>query len=185
MNCHASNVGLAEGGIVTSGTITTSFTGVRLSVSSPLPFDDVIDRLRKAMGQSSLPKLVRLAQQPITEAEFAKTVQERFVGESDFMLFAELDHGGWLSKFGIQRRVLRWILGNPLLAITMIRHDITAGLFAPVELLITDDGNGGGATLTYVRPSSLMVVVENPPLRSAAEKLDAKLDALVARVVNP
>jgi len=77
---------------VTSGTITTSFTGLRLTVSSPLPFDDVIDRLRKAMGQSSLPELVRLAQQPITEAEFVKTVQERFVGESDFMLFAELGH---------------------------------------------------------------------------------------------
>ena len=30
---------------MTSETITTSFTGVRLSVSSPLPFDDVIDRL--------------------------------------------------------------------------------------------------------------------------------------------
>jgi uncharacterized protein (DUF302 family) len=170
---------------VTSGTITTSFTGVRLTVSSPLPFDDVIDRLRKVMGQSTLPELVRLAQQPLTEAEFVKTVQERFVGESDFMLFAELDHGGWLSKFGIHRRVLRWILGNPLLAITMIRHDITAGLFAPVELLIADDGNGRGATLTYVRPSSLMVVVGNPPLQAAAEKLDAKLDALVARVVSP
>ncbi len=170
---------------MTSETITTPFTGIRLTVLSPLPFDDVIDRLRKAMGQSSLPELVRLAQQPITEAEFVNTVQERFVGESDFMLFAELDHGGWLSKFGIHRRVLRWILGNPLLAITMIRHDITAGLFAPVELLITDNGDGHGATLTYVRPSSLMVVVENPPLRAAAEKLDAKLDALVARVVSP
>ena len=28
------------------------------------------------------------------------------------------------------------MIGNPLIAITMLRHDVTAGLFAPVELLL-------------------------------------------------
>jgi hypothetical protein len=62
----------------------------------------------------------------------------------------------------------------------MIRHDITAGLFAPVELLITEDVDGGGTTVTYVLPSSLMVIDDNPPLLKASEALDAKLAALVA-----
>src|SRR5271155_492306 len=170
---------------MTSDVTTTPFTGVRITVSTTVAFDEVLCRLRQVMGHTTLSELVDLAHKPITQAEFVSQVQERFVGESDFMIFAELDHGGWLSKFEIHRRVVRWILGNPLLAITMIRHDITAGLFAPVELLIAENGNGHGATLTYVRPSSLMVVVENPPLRAAAEKLDAKLDELVARVVSP
>jgi hypothetical protein len=30
---------------------------------------------------------------------------------------------------------MRVILGNPLIAITMLRHEVTAGLFAPVECL--------------------------------------------------
>ena len=51
---------------------------------------------------------------------------------------------------------MRWIIGNPLYAITMIRYDITAGLFAPVELLVTENIDGAGATVTYVRPSSLI-----------------------------
>ena len=34
--------------------------------------------------------------------------------------------------------MMRWIFGNPLIAITMIRHDLTAGLFAPVEILVTE-----------------------------------------------
>ena len=37
-----------------------------------------------------------------------------------------------------------------------------------------------GATIAYVRPSSLMVIEENPPLREAAKALDEKLDALIA-----
>ena len=36
-------------------------------------------------------------------------------------------HGSWLPKFGINQRTVRWIISNPLYAITMIRHDITAG----------------------------------------------------------
>jgi uncharacterized protein (DUF302 family) len=79
--------------------------------------------------------------------------------------------------------VLRVILGNPLIAITMLRHDVSAGLFAPVELLVTDEGEGR-SSLTYVRPSSLMVVEDNPELLSAAQQLDAKLAALAAKVTE-
>ena len=85
-----------------------------------------------------------------------------------------------LSKFGISRRSVRWILGNPLIAITMIRHDISAGLFAPVELLLTEAEDGQGTTVTYVRPSTLMAIEQNPPLLDAARVLDEKCDALVA-----
>ena len=58
--------------------------------------------------------------------------------------------------------VVRWILGNPLIAITMIRHDITAGLFAPVEILVTEKERGPGTTITYVRPSSLIFIEVTP-----------------------
>ena len=97
------------------------------------------------------------------------------------MLFGSFNHGGWIAKTGIHRQVLRLVVGNPLIAITMIRHDVTAGLFAPVELLLTDEENGTSA-LTYVVPSSLMVIEPNPPLLAAAQELDAKLAALAAKV---
>jgi uncharacterized protein (DUF302 family) len=98
------------------------------------------------------------------------------------MLFALVDHGAWIAKAGIERRALRVILGNPLIAITMLRHDVTAGLFAPVEILIVDEPNG--SSITYVKPSSLMVVERNPELLSAAEQLDAKLAALATKVTG-
>ena len=64
-------------------------------------------------------------------------------------------------------------------------HDAAArrdrGLFAPAELLITEEENDRSA-LTYVVPSSLMVVEPNEPLRAAALELDAKLAALASTV---
>jgi uncharacterized protein (DUF302 family) len=133
------------------------------------------------MGDASVPAVVTLAKEATTEADFIQRVQERLVGESGFMLFHEIDHGGWLSRFGINRRIVRWILGNPLIAITMIRHDITAGLFAPVEILVTEKERGQGTTIIYVRPSSLISIGENAPLHAAAKALDEKLEALIAK----
>ena len=159
---------------------TKPFNGVRIVVHSNRTYDDVVDRLRSLMGSVTVGEIEALAKEPITEAEFTRQVEDRYVGESGFMLFARIDHGGWLPKFGIEQRAVRWIIGNPLYAITMIRHDIMAGLFAPVELLVSENIDGAGATVTYVRPSSLMVIEANPPLLAAAQTLDRKLEELVA-----
>jgi hypothetical protein len=72
----------------------------------------------------------------IPDAGLDRKVSKRFVGEGGVMLFSEIDRGTRIERFGIKRRVLRWILGNPLFAITRIRHDIAASLFVPVEILL-------------------------------------------------
>jgi uncharacterized protein (DUF302 family) len=157
------------------------FNGIRTEVTTSVSFDEVLTRLRVQMGRTTAQEVVALAKAAVDAAEYSREIEKRFVGESGFMLFAEIDHGGWLPLFGIKRRTVRWILGNPLIAVTMIRHDITAGLFAPVELLITETEDGKGTVLAYVRPSSQMVIAKNPPLLTAAEALDAKYDDLVAK----
>jgi len=88
-----------------------------------------------------------------------------------------------LEKFGIERRLVRWLFGNPLVALTMLREDYTAGLFVPPDLLLAESDDGVGCNITYVLPSSLMVVEQNPQLLAAALALDAKIEALVAAVV--
>jgi uncharacterized protein (DUF302 family) len=163
---------------------TKPFQGIRIEVDTSVSIGEVLSRLRGRMGDASVSGIVALAKEAITQAEYVKKVEERFVGGSGFMLFYEIDHGGWLSRFEINRRVVRWILGNPLIALTMIRHDITAGLFAPVEILVTENESGQGTKITYVRPSSLMVIEENPPLNEAAKALDEKLAALIAEAAE-
>ena len=154
------------------------FDGVRMRYDSAKSYDELLAALLADIGEPvSLDDLVRT---PGSWDSFQQQV-EPLVGPSGFMLFNLIDHGAWITKAGIDRKVMRVILGNPLVAITMLRHDVSAGLFAPVELLLVDEGEGR-SSLTYVKPSSLMAVEPNPELRSAAQELDAKLAALAEKV---
>jgi uncharacterized protein (DUF302 family) len=160
------------------------FTGVRIKVSTTRSFDEVVAGLRALMGRADRDRFEAVAQTANSEAEYVRLIEAGFVGESGFMLFSEFDHGAWLKKFGLHRRALRWILGNPLIAITMLRHDIGAGLFVPVEILLTDRPEEQGSSVSYVRPSSAIAVEDNPQLLAAAQALDAKLDMLITRATN-
>jgi uncharacterized protein (DUF302 family) len=158
----------------------TRFDGVRIRIDSDKAYEQVVAALLSEIGENP---------EPITDlpavffqdwASFAAEIT-RHLGSSEFMLMHLIDHGGWLETAGINRKALRAILGNPLIAVTMLRHDLTAGLFAPVELLILEEDDNR-SSVTYIRPSSLMVVDDNPPLRAAALILDEKLAALAGRV---
>ncbi|MHA0286960.1 DUF302 domain-containing protein [Mycobacterium sp. C3-094] len=158
----------------------TPFEGVRVRYDSTKGYEELVAALLADIGEQPV---------PITEIgaaggdwEAYRRRVEPYVGPSGFMLFALLDHGAWVTKAGIERKVLRVILGNPLIAVTMLRHDQTAGLFVPVEAVILDEDDG--SSLTYVRPSSLMLVESNNELRAAAAALDHKLAALAAKVTS-
>lgn len=155
------------------------FAGARLRFDSGKTFDQTVAALLADIGDKPVP-INDIAVGFDGWESFEREVASH-AGPSGFMLFALFDHGVWLGKAGIDRKVLRVILGNPLIAITMLRHDVTAGLFAPVEVLVTEEDDGRSA-FTYVVPSSLMVVEPNEPLRAAALELDAKLAALAATV---
>ncbi len=162
---------------------TIQFTGVRISHECSLDFDRVLSNIHAGIGDMTISRFDALTADASTGEAFERTV-ETCLGPSGFMLFATIDHGAWISKFGIPRRVLRFILGNPLIAITMIRRDLTAGLFAPVELLLTESEDHQKCSLTYVLPSSLIAVGEDRELLAAATALDAKLNALVIKAVS-
>jgi len=155
------------------------FHGVRIRYESGKTFDALVRALEADVGETPV-RIEDIAADSPDWAGYRARV-EPHVGPHGFMLFGTFDHGGWITKAGIERKVLRVIIGNPLIAITMLRHDVTAGLFAPVELLIADEP-AGRSSLTYVQPSSLMVVTPNPELSAAARDLDAKLAALASAV---
>ena len=72
---------------------------------------------------------------------------------------------------------MMYTLGNPMIAITMIEHDIEAGLDVPVRLAIYEHSDGK-TRLVFNTPSSLMSGLGNAAVHSAALKLDAKMIAL-------
>ena len=158
----------------------TQFDGVRIRIDSDKTYEQAVAALLSEIGDYP---------EPITDLPAAffhdwgsfATEITRHLGSSEFMLMHLIDHGEWLATAGINRKALRAILGNPLISITMLRHDLTAGLFAPVELLVLEEDDNR-SSLTYIKPSSLMVVDDNPPLRAAALVLDQKLAALATKV---
>ena len=160
------------------------FEARRVRVKSTRSFEEVLFNLQKVVGKTTIPQESPQAQGSVpTREQFEHAIQQE-VGESDFTLFFEMNYGHWLPLFGIKQKVVRWILGNPLMAITMIQHDITASLFAPVELLLLENESGNGSTVIYDLPSSLMVIEPNPALLAAACVLDHKLEMLVSRVMG-
>src|SRR5882672_9581467 len=125
-----------------------SFTGVRLRFESNKSFDEVLSALLADVGDKPL-LLNEVTANSESWDSFSKEI-ESLVGPSDFVLFATIDHGAWIKKVGIRRKVVRLIIENPTIATTLWRHDLTAGLLAPFELILIEK-HDGHSSLTYGR----------------------------------
>jgi len=159
-----------------------TFQAKRVRYATHRAFDAVLADLRVAVGDATHGELAGAAGGSSDKDDFEDRMK-KVTGDSDFMLFFELDHGAWLKSYGIRRRAVRWVFGNPVIAYTMLRHDIASGLFAPVEMLLLENEASDGMTIFYDLPSSLMVIDDNRPLLDAARALDRKFAALIERVV--
>lgn len=156
---------------------TTTVDVTRLRFDSERAFDAVKTSLLGQMGRITSEDLAKSIASAATPAAFEHNVNA-FAGASGFMLFSEIDHSHYLPLYGLKRRALRLIFGNPAVAATMTQHDIAAGLFAPVSLLLFDTEDGG-STIIYDLPSSLMQAQKDKALLAAAKELDRKMLALV------
>ncbi len=158
------------------------FEGKRMVHQSTRTPDEVLEVLRGRMGNVAVNRVIELAA-AVSSVEQYEAEITALAGDSGFILFAEMDHGAWINLYGIKTRLVRVIFGNPLVAITMLRHDVSAGLFVPIELLVAENPDGG-SVVTYVLPSSLIAIEGNADLLEAAMVLDAKAEALVASAVG-
>ena len=110
-------------------------------------------------------------------------VEERIkeaAGEEGLMLFNIQDHGKLLNLFGTPKKARQYVLGNPLIAAMMTRHDIRAGLYAPLRLFVyeTDDHS---TRIEFDKPSSLFGQFNNVEVTLVAQALDEKLASLIKK----
>ncbi|AOH87166.1 hypothetical protein AWL63_23650 (plasmid) [Sphingomonas panacis] len=114
---------------------------------------------------------------------FERAFKER-EGSSGFMRFAVIDHGAWLTRiYDRPTKAVMVILGNPLIAITMLRHHTGAGLNVPVRIYLYEDTKGR-TLVSYDLPSSLMSSLEDDAVMAAARFLDARLMALATMIAG-
>jgi uncharacterized protein (DUF302 family) len=144
---------------------------------SARPFDAVVTAFRAAVGAGD-GDAFRKAVEAATGPDDFETRMHASEGPSGFMLFLEADHGAWMARVGLQARAKLYIIGNPLIARTMIEHDIGVGLNVPVRVLIYEEPRTGTCRLAYDLPSSLMERLKNERVTAAAKRLDQKLSAL-------
>ena len=155
----------------------TTFTVDHNEHVSSRPFEEVVNAFESATGtveDTGFPALLAATK---SAEEFETGVHSR-EGTSGFMRFLTVDHGAWLARIGLNARARMYTIGNPLIARTMLEHDIAAGLNVPVRLMIYEDAVSRTTRLVYDLPSSLMSGLQNEKVAAAAIKLDAKLIAL-------
>src|SRR5258708_37169470 len=146
-------------------------------------FEDVIGTFERLVGTVEGIGWESAQNASKSVAEFESKVKER-IGSSGFMRFLTIDHGSWLSLLGQPAKLRMYTIGNPLIPIPMLRHNIAAGLNVPLRLAIYRDEASGTTRLTYDQPSGLLSGIGNPILMEAAEVLDVKLAALAEQVTG-
>ena len=83
-----------------------------------------------------------------------------------------------------------YLFGNPLVAQTMLRHDLTAALHVPPKIVIVEKADGSGTRVVYDDPASIIAVPSvsgesvNPELVEAAEMLSRKFEALIETITK-
>jgi uncharacterized protein (DUF302 family) len=159
------------------GTVTIE----HVQVKSGKPFGDVTAALEARMGRFDHAAYEQLRGGEAPEAVRARL--EQMVGPSGFMLFRTSDHGALLRLVGHTRKALQYLLGNPLFAIQMTQHDVRAGLYAPLRVLVYEDRDGK-TCVEYDRPSTLFGQFGNASVTEVATMLDRKLEQLAAEAVR-
>ena len=150
-------------------------------LESDQPFEDVAKAFERQLGRFD-PDVAK----PLIaggDIEEARAKIEAMAGPSGLMLFGTQDHGALLRLAGQKRKAIQYVVDNPLVALQMTQHDIRAGLYAPLRVLLYEDERGR-TCLEYDRPSSLFGQFNDDRIAPVAAMLDRKLEDLVTTAIR-
>ena len=150
----------------------------RFSVISSKPFDKVAETLRAAVGRPDMVQFAKAMMATRTFTELRSEI-EKGLGRTGLMTFMELDHGAILGKESGKGgpKMMRFIIGNPLIMKEMAKHVPDAGSYAPVTILV--DERPDGVHLSYDRMASFLAPYGNDEALSVARDLDSKVETLL------
>src|SRR5580704_18299169 len=150
----------------------------RLSVTSSKSFEAVLAALKAAIGRPDMVEFANAIRNAQTFAELERTVHQR-LGDTGLMMFMEFDQGAILRKeTGVDKpKIVRFVIGNPLIMKEMDKHVPDAGSYAPVTILV--DERPEGVHLSYGRMTSFLSPYENAEALTVARDLDSKIEKLL------
>ena len=150
----------------------------RFSLTTPKQFDEVIAGVNAAIGHPDMAEFGRSTHQARSFAEL-KSAVEKGLSQVGLMLFMQLDHGAVVRKETGREtpKMIRFLIGNPLIMKEMAKHVPDAGSYAPVTVLV--DERADGVHLSYDRMASLLAPYKNRDALEVARDLDRKVEDLL------
>jgi hypothetical protein len=150
----------------------------RFSVVSSRPFEEVVSRLTATIGHPDMNAFHSAVAAAMTIADLEEVVQGA-IGSSELMEFARYDAGEVLRKErgGQGPKILRLVVGNPLIMKEMAKTVPDAASYAPVTILI--DERADGVRLSYDSMASLIAPYGSQAALAVARDLDAKIECLL------
>lgn len=154
----------------------------RRVVISSRKFEDVIASIDAAVGHPDMPAFWKEIAAASTYPEIEAVIQ-RAVGPSGLMEFTRFDHGQFLKKAQslaapvATPRIVRFVIGNPLIMMAMAKQVHDAGSYAPITLLV--DERDKGVNISYDTMASFLGSYGEPVALRVARELDAKVEALM------
>ena len=150
----------------------------RFSVTSSRPFDSVVSKLEAAVSHPDVQAFTRDMASAKSYAELERIVQKA-VAPTGFMEFTRFNIGEVLRK---ERgpgspRMVRLVIGNPLIMKEMAKRVPDAASYAPVTILI--DERPDGVHLSYDKMASYLAPYGNAEALKVAQDLDAKIEAIL------
>ena len=150
----------------------------RFSLSSSKPFDEVLAGLHAGIGHPNMAEFGTSTHEARSFAELRSAI-EKGLSKVGLMLFMQLDHGAVVRKETGREipKMIRLVVGNPLIMKEMAKHVPDAGSYAPVTILI--DERSDGVHLSYDRMSSFLAPYGSHDALQVAEDLDKKVEDLL------
>jgi uncharacterized protein (DUF302 family) len=150
----------------------------RFSLTTSKQLDEVIAGVNAAIGHPDMAEFGRSTHEARSFAEL-KTAVEKGLSKAGLMLFMQLDHGAVLRKETGREapKMIRFILGNPLIMKEMVKHVPDAGSYAPVTVLV--DERADGVHLSYDTMASFLAPYGNRDALEVARNLDKKIEDLL------
>jgi uncharacterized protein (DUF302 family) len=155
----------------------------RFTLISTKPFDEVVVSIKAAIGHPNMSEFWQSTHRPTSASELEDAIRP-VLGKTGLMQFVEFDHGTILRK-GTERhmsKIIRLVLGNPLIMQEMAKHVPDAGSYAPVTVLV--DERADGVHLSYDRMARLLAPYGNPDALEVARDLDGKIEDLLQRAAG-
>jgi uncharacterized protein (DUF302 family) len=162
---------------VTQSAVTSRTIAVEhIKIESEKKFEEV----RQALEQT-IPKLNPAVGEFLREGDQERAKAEEEHGPK-LSIFLDRDHGA-LLQIGGTRNARQYEIGNPLTASKMTRHQLSAALYAPLRVVLYEDGNGRGI-FEYDKPSSFFGQFGDERVTEVGRYLDETLEAALLRAAG-